>query len=89
MSALLGGLVCVIPSGYVLMVSIRPGGDGGLGQVLKGQAGKYVLSLLLFALVFAFVKPLNLVAFFGTFVGLQLMYAIVPWVAARQLERKP
>ena len=87
-SALLGGLVCVAPGLTVLAMSIRPAASGssGIGNVLRGEAGKFALSIMLFALIFTFVQPINVLVFFGTFVGLQLLYAIVPLVEAKRLE---
>ena len=90
-SALLGGLVCVVPGLYVLAMSIRPAASGssGIGNVLRGEAGKFALSIMLFALIFTFVQPINVLVFFGTFVGLQLLYAIVPLIEAKRLENWP
>ncbi len=81
-SALLGGLVCVIPGVYVLLFSSwrRPqAAEGtGLGIILGGEAGKYGLSILLFVLVFTLVQPLDPLVFFGVFGGLQLFNLILP-----------
>lgn len=93
-SALLGGLVCVVPGCFVLLMSSRLhtsslDANAGIGLALKGEAGKFALSIILFALVFVMVKPINVLTFFGTFIGLQLFYVIVPLVNARRLFNYP
>ena len=90
LSALMAGVVCLIPGGFVLAMSLRPTepGDTGLNHVIRGEIGKFVLSVLLFALVFAFVEPLNVVAFFATFIVLQLCAAIAPWLRARRMLKQ-
>ena len=59
--------------------------SGGLGQALKGEAGKFAISVALFVCVFTLVRPINGLTFFGTFIGLQLFYVIVPLLTARRL----
>ncbi|MGK0259090.1 MAG: ATP synthase protein I [Candidatus Azotimanducaceae bacterium] len=88
-SALMAGVVSVVPSVYLLFVSRRPTaeGDTGIGIVLRGEVGKFALSISLFALVFVFVKPLNAIAFFATYILLQLCTVIAPWLEAKRLLR--
>lgn len=88
-SALMAGIVCVVPGCYLVLMSIRPvvHGDTGLGNAIRGQVGKLVLMACLFSLVFVFVKPLNVIAFFATLVGLQLCTGLVPFFEARKLRR--
>ena len=90
LSALMAGVVCLIPSGFVLAVSLREisPGETGLANAVRGEAGKFVLYILLFALVFTFVKPLDAVAFFATFVVLQLCTVIAPWLRARRMLKR-
>ena len=89
-SAVMAGVTCVLPGCYTLMVSMRPviKGDPGLSQALRGEVGKIVLTAALFALVFVFVKPLNVWVFFGTFVGLQLCVAGVLLLQSRKLMKR-
>jgi ATP synthase protein I len=89
-SALMAGITCVIPGCYTLVVSLRPviKGDPGLGQALRGEMGKFALTVSLFALVFVFVKPLNIVVFFSTFAGLQLCMVVVLWLQSRKLLKR-
>ena len=90
LSALMAGVVCLIPSGFVLVMSLRAisPGETGLANAVRGEVGKFALSILLFALVFVFVKPLDAVAFFATFVVLQLCTAIAPWLRARRMLKR-
>jgi len=89
-SALMAGLSCVVPGCYTLVVSLRPviKGDPGLSQALRGEVGKFAITVSLFALVFVFVKPLNIMVFFSTFVGLQLCMAVVLWLGSRRLMKR-
>jgi ATP synthase protein I len=89
-SALMAGITCVLPGCYTLVVSLRPviKGDPGLIQALKGELGKFALTVSLFALVFVFVKPLNVLVFFSTFIGLQLCMAATLWLGSRRLLKR-
>jgi len=89
-SAVMAGITCVVPGCYTLVVSLRPviKGDSGLSQALRGEVGKFALTIALFALVFVFVKPLNVWVFFGTFVGLQLCMAVVLLLQSRKLLKR-
>jgi len=90
LSALLAGISCVLPTLYVLVVSLRPTqpGQTGLSLVLRGEAGKFALTIALLAAIFVLVKPLSVVAFFGTFVLMQICQALVPLFDAHQLMKK-
>ena len=89
-SALMAGITCVLPGCYTLVVSLRPviKGDPGLRQALRGELGKFALTVSLFALVFVFVKPLNVLVFFSTFIGLQLCMAATLWLGSRRLLKR-
>ena len=69
---------------------MRPVIKGGLGlsQALRGELGKFALTVSLFALVFVFVKPLNVLVFFSTFIGLQLCMAATLWLGSRRLLKR-
>ena len=89
-SALSAGLSCVVPTAFVLVVSLRAvsPGETGFSQVLRGEAGKFALTISILAVIFVFVKPLNIVAFFGTFVLLQMCHAVIPLLEARKLLKR-
>ena len=90
-SILLGGLVCVVP-GYiaarmVVAKGVRPN-DTGLGPVIRSELTKLVLSVVLFIATFTLVKTLDVLFFFGAFIGLQLVYVAVPVMEANLLRRR-
>jgi len=89
-SALMAGVVCIVPGLYVLVASLRPVTQmsTGLANAVRGQAGKFALTVSMFALVFVFVRPLNAVAFFATFVVLQMCVALVPFAESRRLASR-
>ncbi len=73
-SALLGSLVCVLPNAFLGLRLILPRRDP---RAIKqaawvGEMGKLALTVLLFALVFTSVKPLNVAALFAGFIASQL-----------------
>lgn len=80
-SALLGGLICVVPNAYLAERLTRTDGltrEQKIGRWMQGETGKIIQSGILFALVFAWVKPLDPPLLFLTFVGIQLLHLLVP-----------
>jgi ATP synthase protein I len=79
-SALLGGLVCVVPNAFLAlrMVAGTLGGDPrrALNATYVGAAGKLILTAALFAAVFALVRPLRPGWLFAGFVAAQGMVLI-------------
>ncbi len=75
-SALLGGLVAVLPNAFLALRLSLPRRDPGAAGLLRaayiGELGKVVLTVLLFGLVFTAVRPLAAGAFFTGFVAAQL-----------------
>ncbi len=74
-SALLGSLTCVVPNAFLGLRLMAPRRDpGALKQAAWiGEIGKLALTVLLFALVFTQVKPLNAAALFAGFIVTQLV----------------
>jgi F0F1-type ATP synthase assembly protein I len=60
-----------------------PGADGTLTRVARGELIKFLLSVVLFVGIFVAVNPLNALFFFGTFVAMQSLYAIVPFIEVK------
>ena len=87
LSALMAGVVSILPGIYILLMSRRPVAPGstGVSNAVRGEAGRFILSAVLFALVFLLVKPLDAVAFFVTFGGLLVIGAVMPLMDARRL----
>jgi len=74
LAALAAGAVCIVPGGYFAWRSER---ERSAGRLLGQGVAKFVLTLVLMALVFASMKPPPL-GFFATFVLMQAMYVLVP-----------
>ena len=72
-SALLGGLICVIPNAYLAGRLLMKSGAGDsrvfLRAAFTGEAMKLLLTAGLFALVFSTVRPLNVFALFAGFIA--------------------
>ena len=86
-SALLGGLLCLVPHAYFTVCAFRYTGARAAEQVVRdfyrGETGKYALTLAGFALVFALVRPLNVAALFGVYGGALLLQWLT---SARAIE---
>lgn len=76
-SALLGSLTCVIPNAFLGLRLIVTQREQGAKALLRaawiGELGKLALTVLLFSLVFALVRPLNAAALFAGFIATQLV----------------
>lgn len=86
-SALLGGLLYILPNGYFTYYAFRWAGShfayGIVRSFYWGEAGKLALAAVGFALVFRFVAPLHIGALFSVF---GLMIAL-QWLIAIRLTR--
>ncbi len=80
-SALLGGLIFILPSLYQarqVLKKDRPGTvSSTLRDLYKSEIWKMALSAVLFALAFTLVKPVEPFSLFGVFIAMQL----VGWMA--------
>ncbi|TWC39581.1 ATP synthase protein I [Pseudomonas sp. SJZ079] len=80
-SGLLGGLIAWLPNLYFAHKAFRFTGARAAQAIVRsfyaGEAGKLILTAVLFALTFAGVKPLEALAVFGVF-GLT---QVVNWFA--------
>ncbi len=76
-SALLGGLICVIPNAFLALRLIVPRRDPGAGALMRaayiGELGKLALTVLMFGTAFVLVRPLAAWPLFAGFIGAQLM----------------
>ena len=76
-SALLGSLTCVIPNAFLALRLVVPRRDPGAGALIRaayiGELGKLALTVLMFSIVFASVRPLSAAALFAGFIAAQLM----------------
>jgi len=80
-SGLLGGLIAWLPNVYFAYKAFRYSGARSAQMIVRsfyaGEAGKLVLTAVLFALAFAGVKPLEPLALFGIY----LLALMVSWCA--------
>lgn len=76
-SALLGGATAVVPNGFLaarLLQSNRDPRDSAMMRAAWiGEIGKLLLTALLFAVIFGFVRPLVPLAVFVGFIAAQLI----------------
>jgi len=76
MSALLGGMVAVVPNAFLaarLLASNRDTRDAAMMRAAWiGEIGKVLLTALLFAVIFKVVRPLAPLAVFAGFIAAQL-----------------
>jgi|TARA_B100001964_G_C14244284_1_gene606591 ATP synthase protein I len=82
-SALLGGLICVLPNAFLAHRVTRTKGltrEQKIGRWMQGETGKIIQSGIMFALVFIWIEPLNALLLFATFIGIQLLHYLVPAV---------
>ncbi len=75
-SALLGGLICVVPNAFLALRLVVPRRDPGPGALVRaayiGELGKLALTVLMFSIVFLLVRPLAAGALFVSFIAAQL-----------------
>lgn len=84
LSAVSGGLVGLIPNAYFVWCSQMVRGGTRPRQVVlrlyQAEAGKFGLTVALFALVFVTVPPSNLTFFFGAYVAVIFTHWLTPWL---------
>jgi ATP synthase protein I len=81
-SMALGGLVSALPSSFMAWRLNRQEINPALAfkTMVVGEVGKLVLTALMFADVFGWVKPLNIPVFFAALVLAMMLNVIVPLV---------
>ena len=83
-SALMGGLVSLLPSLYFVRRGLRSrGGKRARVSVLnlyQAAMGKFGLTVALFVILFVTVPPSNPALFFVAYVAAQLMHWLTPWL---------
>jgi len=76
-SALLGSLTCVLPNAFLALRLAVPRADPGAKDLLRaayiGEVGKLAITVLMFSIIFAAVRPLSVPALFAGFIAAQLM----------------
>ena len=73
-SALLGGLIYWLPNAYFTLYAFRFRGAQAatvvLRSIYRGETGKFVLTIIGFALVFLLVKPLSPIILFISYIAM-------------------
>ncbi len=85
-SSLLGGMVCSFPNLYFAWRMFRHMGAASKEVVrsfYRAEAMKFGLTVVLFALVFILVRPLNPISFFLTYAVVQSVHWLAPFVMKR------
>jgi ATP synthase protein I len=76
-SALLGGATAVVPNAFLAARLLAPSRDQSAGAMLRaawlGELGKVLLAVLMFGVIFRFVRPIEPLAVFATFIAAQLV----------------
>lgn len=89
-SALLGGLVCIIPNAYFASKLFKHQGARAAKQIVssfyKGEAVKIILSIFLFTAVFIFFKITPL-AFFISYILVLMTHWFAPWIIVNKQNR--
>ena len=90
-SGLCGGVIAWLPNMYFAHKAFRFSGARAAQAIVRsfyaGEAGKLVLTAVLFALTFAGVKPLEPLAVFGVFFLTQLVNWFSPLLIRKRLSR--
>ncbi|HBX56466.1 F0F1 ATP synthase subunit I [Pseudomonas sp. UBA2684] len=90
-SGLCGGLIAWLPNVYFAHKAFRFSGARAAQAIVRsfyaGEAGKLILTAVLFALTFAGVKPLEALAVFGVFFLTQLVNWFAPLLTKTRLLR--
>ncbi len=78
-SVLTGGLIQIIPQCWFASLAFRFRGAQASSRILnafyRGEAGKLLLTAMMFALVFAYVEPLQVPALFVTYFAMAIVYS--------------
>ena len=86
-SVLLGGLISIVPNSYLASLAYRFTGARAAsdvaGSLYRGEVGKFVLTAVMFALVFVMVKPLSAPALFAAFI----LTTVLNWVLVLRMSK--
>ena len=86
-SSLLGGFVCLVPSLIFALKFFKHQGAQKAKKIINafylGEVTKLVVTGILFAIVFL-VYQVNALAFFVTFISVQAVYWLAPWLIVKE-----
>ena len=81
LSALFGGLTCILPNGlFALRATRQIGAKPGKTArgLIGGEVAKWVATVALFVVSFVVLPSVDALAFFGVFAACQAVYVITP-----------
>lgn len=85
-SALAGALIYFVPNLYFVYRAFKFSGARSAKKILRsfyaGESVKLLLSAAFFAMTFALVKPLDVLALFTGFIAVQASSWLTPWLTA-------
>ncbi|MEE9254801.1 MAG: ATP synthase subunit I [Pseudomonadales bacterium] len=87
LSALCGGLTCVVPNSlFVARATRRLGAHAGKAArgLMAGEAAKWVTTVALFVVSFVVLPSVDPLAYFGVFVACQAVYVATPLLVRRE-----
>lgn len=87
LSALFGGLTCVLPNGlFAVRATRRIGAHAGKTArgLIGGEVAKWVTTVALFVVSFVVLPSVHPLAYFGVFVACQAVYVITPFLGTNQ-----
>lgn len=89
-SALVGGLIAIIPQAYFVLRAFRRRGAGAAGRIAHaaytGATGKFLLSAAGFAVVFATLRPIDGPAVFAGYLAMLAIQILGSWLLLRPLR---
>jgi len=89
-SALLGGLVCIIPNAYFASKLFQFHGARAAKQIVnsfyKAEALKIIVSIILFTAVFVLCRITPL-AFFASYIIVMMTHWFAPWIIVNKQNR--
>lgn len=90
-SALLGGLIFLLPHGYFALKAFRYSGARSAKKIMssfyQGEAGKLILCAILFTMVFKWIQPLDIAALFLTFAIMLVTNWLTPLLAGSNTQQ--
>lgn len=90
-SALLGGLIFLLPHGYFALKAFRYSGARSAKKIMssfyQGEAGKLILCAISFTMVFKWIQPLDIAALFLTFAIMLVTNWLTPLLAGSNTQQ--
>ena len=89
-SALLGGLCCVLPNSYFVLQAFRFSGARSAKKIVRafyvGEFGKILLTVAMFIIVFAWIKPAHPAVLFVVYSIVQSVYWLAPMLLRNKVK---